>query len=122
MQIFVALFRGINVGGKNKLPMSELKSELAKIGLPDAQTYVQSGNVVFRAPKTTPRKLAEKIGDSLYESRGFRPHVLVLTRAQLQKAIEANPFPVSGELGNTLHLFFLSEPPAPTRTRSTRPS
>ena len=56
---------------KNKLPMSELKSELAKIGLPDAQTYVQSGNVVFRAPKTTPRKLAEKMATAYTRAVGF---------------------------------------------------
>jgi len=111
MQCWIAFFRGINVGGKNKLPMAELKIELGKLGLKDVKTYIQSGNVLFRTSKTSSPKLAERIGAAIRNSHGFRPHVLVLTRGQLQKAVEANPFPIAEKEGNTLHCFFLSEPP-----------
>ncbi len=111
MQIWIALLRGINVGGKNKLPMAELKAELEKINLEDIKTYIQSGNVVFRGPKTNPSDLSRKIGDTLFSSHGFSPGVFVLTRDQLRVAIKANPFPVTRDEGNRLHFYFLSKTP-----------
>ena len=50
MPVYVALLRGVNVGGARKLPMKELSPALAELGLEDVVTYIQSGNVVFRAP------------------------------------------------------------------------
>ncbi len=110
-QCWIAFFRGINVGGKGKLPMAELKAALEKLGLKDSKTYIQSGNVVFRGPKTQAAKLAHRISSAISKSHGFQPHVILLTHGQLQKALEANPFPIADGEEKTLHLFFLSEPP-----------
>lgn len=108
------MFRGINVGGKNKLPMAELKDTLGKLGLTGVQTYIQSGNVVFDAPDTDAAGLAEKIGLAVQRSHGFRPQVLVLSHDQLRRAIQENPFSGGLDDGSPVHLFFLSgEPPAP---------
>ena len=60
MNTYIALFRGINVGGNNKLPMRELKDVLAGLGLHDVKTYIQSGNVVFQSKSANMTELAEK--------------------------------------------------------------
>jgi len=90
---YLALLRGINVGGKNKVPMSGLKKLLEEIGLEDASTYIQSGNAMFRsslAAKTIARKIEEgltgafKLDDALVK-------VLVLSRDQLKAVVDKRP-------------------------------
>jgi uncharacterized protein (DUF1697 family) len=113
MKTCIALFRGINVGGNNKLPMKELVVVLEGLGLKNIRTYIQSGNVVFDG-KGEPAALAAKMGVAIKKSHGFEPKVLVLDAARLEQAIQANPFPVGEAEGNTLHFNFLeSVPPKP---------
>lgn len=114
MSKWIALFRGINVGGKNKLAMAELKDTLGELGLTGVKTYIQSGNAVFGAPDTDAAGLAEKIGLAVQRSHGFRPQVLVMSQRALRRAIQGNPFSAGLDDGSPVHLFFLSgEPPAP---------
>jgi uncharacterized protein (DUF1697 family) len=110
----VALLRGVNVGGNNKLPMKQLAAELAAIGLSDIKTYIQSGNVVFRHQSCPPKELAQQIGTCIAAKFGFEPHVAVLRAEDLMKGAKANPFPdaVTDFDGKVLHLFFLSAAPA----------
>ncbi|MBU0622273.1 MAG: DUF1697 domain-containing protein [Gammaproteobacteria bacterium] len=113
MNTCIALFRGINVGGNNKLPMKELVAVLDGLGLKNIRTYIQSGNVVFDG-KGEPAALAAKMGAAIKKSHGFEPKVLVLDAARLEKIIKANPFPEAETAGNTLHFIFLTEiPPKP---------
>lgn len=113
MNTCIALFRGINVGGNNKLPMKELASVLEGLGLKNIRTYIQSGNVVFDG-KGEPAALAAKMGAAIKKNHGFEPKVLVLDAARLEQAIKANPFPEGEAEGNTLHFNFLeSVPPKP---------
>ncbi len=112
MTTWIALFRGINVGGRNLLPMKELSRDLGALGLEDVRTYIQSGNVVFRSARSDSAALSAGIATRVEESHGFRPHVLLLTAGQLDAAIEANPFPEAEAEPKTLHLFFLAAPPA----------
>ena len=113
MNGYVALIRGINVGGRNSLPMKELVEVLERLGCSNVKTYIQSGNVVFRATSTATR-LGKEISAEIARRRGFKPHVLVLTRADFEQAIENNPFPVDDLNPKALHLGFLdSVPPAP---------
>jgi uncharacterized protein (DUF1697 family) len=113
MEIWIALLRGVNVGGKNRLPMAGLIFELERIGFSQVRTHIQSGNVVFRAPGGTPAMLGAKIGDAIHGRCAFRPHVAVLTKAELVAAVERNPFgkPEGEGLGKALHLFFLDAVP-----------
>lgn len=106
MNTCIALFRGINVGGNNKLPMKELVTVLEGLGLKNIRTYIQSGNVVFDG-KGEPAALAAKMGAAIRKSHGFEPKVLVLDAARLEQAIKANPFPEGEAEGNTLHFNFL---------------
>ncbi|MDD2700931.1 MAG: DUF1697 domain-containing protein [Sideroxydans sp.] len=109
----IALFRGINVGGNNKLPMKELTTVLEGLGLQAVRTYIQSGNVIFDS-NGEPAVLAERIAAAIKERHGFEPKVLLLDAGKLEKAIKANPFPEDKAEGNTLHFNFLKcVPPAP---------
>jgi uncharacterized protein (DUF1697 family) len=114
MKNWIALLRGVNVGGKNKLPMKQLAAELAALGLSDIRTYIQSGNVVFRsADAQVATVFAAEIKAAIKAKFGFEPHVIVISDKELADSVTANPFP---ELsldanGKTLHFFFLAEVP-----------
>lgn len=111
MKTSIALFRGINVGGNNKLPMKELVAVLEGLGLKNIHTYIQSGNVVFAGKESDKSKLAAKIGAAIKKSHGFEPKVLLLDAAKLEKVIKANPFPEGEAEGNILHFNFLENIP-----------
>ena len=92
MTVYIALLRAINVGGTGKLPMAKLKAVCEELGFSDVKTYIQSGNVLFRAGEveaTVERKLDEALGTLL----GKKPGVMLRSRKELE-AIAANaPFP-----------------------------
>jgi uncharacterized protein (DUF1697 family) len=111
MQTYVALFRGINVGGKNKLPMKHLVTTLENVGCREVATYIQSGNAVFRSGERDKSQLAETIGAEIRERHGFEPRVLLLESDELAKTMRSNPFPEAGTEPKTLHLYFLAVPP-----------
>jgi len=111
MKIWIALFRGINVGGNNLLPMAKLKVDLETIGLSNIRTYIQSGNVVFDASIEADASLCEKITELVKKKYGFSPQVLILSGKQLLTAIESNPFPKAVTDPSKLHFSFLAEAP-----------
>ena len=114
MNTYIALFRGINVGGNNILPMKELVSVLEGIGLTSVRTYIQSGNIVFQSKATDTAQLATKISSAIQKSHGFAPQVFLLEASALRATIKANPFPEGEAQGNTLHFNFLDDvPPTP---------
>ena len=110
MKTWIALFRGINVGGNNILPMAELKGDLESLNLSNIRTYIQRGNVVFDSATKATDPLIEKITRRIEERHGFRPHVLLLSHEDLLTAIESNPFPRAVADPKTLHFCFLAEP------------
>jgi uncharacterized protein (DUF1697 family) len=112
MPTWIALFRGINVGGRNRLPMKDLVRDLETLGLMDIRTYIQSGNVVFRSRDRSAATLEKKIADAIEKRHGFRPHIVILSVDQLRAAGESNPFPEAESEPKSLHLFFLASPPA----------
>ncbi|KLU01884.1 hypothetical protein RISK_006068 [Rhodopirellula islandica] len=111
MTTWIALFRGINVGGKNKLPMAALRSILESIGCQSVLTYIQSGNVVFSCEPSSKEAIAERIADAVDENFGFRPQVMLLTKDEFQSTVANNPFADAVAAPKTLHYFFLSTPP-----------
>jgi uncharacterized protein (DUF1697 family) len=111
MKTYIALFRGINVGGKNVLPMKELVAMLESIGAQNVKTYVQSGNAVFQSEETSAPTLSNTISITIKKRRGFKPQVLMLELEELQKAVESNPFPEAESEPKTLHLHFLDSVP-----------
>jgi uncharacterized protein (DUF1697 family) len=111
MKTYIALFRGINVGGHNKMPMKELSALLEGLGLSGVRTYIQSGNVVFRANKGTTSHWSTTIRTAVEGRFGFSPWVLVMEAAALARAAAANPYPEAEADHKTLHLFFLAAKP-----------
>lgn len=111
MNQYVALFRGINVGGHNRLPMGELRQALKELGLEHVESYIQSGNVVFKSREADPTALAEQIRGTVEDRFGFAPAVLVITAQALAEALAGNPYPEAEAEPKTLHLYFLQDQP-----------
>jgi len=109
MSEFVLLLRGINVGGKNSLPMQVLKKILLELGYTNISTYIQSGNVVCSTTEKHEKKTVRKISAAIEETVGFSPPVLMLSEPEFQDSFQKNPFPEISD--KTLHFFFLEETP-----------
>ncbi|TMD48926.1 MAG: DUF1697 domain-containing protein [Chloroflexi bacterium] len=92
MTRYVSLFRGINVGGHQTVPMNELKELHEALGLKDVVTYIQSGNVVFSSDEADLAQLPRQIEDGFAKKFGFQVKVMVRTSAELQDIIDNNPF------------------------------
>ncbi|MEM7737163.1 MAG: DUF1697 domain-containing protein [Deinococcota bacterium] len=112
--VWIALFRGINVGGNHILPMKDLRGLLSELGLINVNTYIQSGNAVFQraADSTrTPNELAEQIAAAITTQHGFTPKVMVFSKTALDDATNANPFPEAAHAPKTLYVYFLDTAP-----------
>lgn len=105
MKTWIALLRGINVGGKHVVPMRDLRKIMEDAGFADVRTYIQSGNVVFRSA-TKPK---DEIGRLIEDDFGFRPEVFVLSGADFEKAIANNPY--DADAGKAVHFFFCHKAP-----------
>jgi uncharacterized protein (DUF1697 family) len=91
MSIFVALLRGVNVGGKNKIKMTDLKSMFEGIGLSRVKTYIQSGNVLFESDEKE-EVLRQKLEQEIESTFGFAIKVVLRTSEELKKVAENCPF------------------------------
>jgi uncharacterized protein (DUF1697 family) len=113
MSARMAFIRGINVGGKAQVPMGALRDALAERGFTNVRTYIQSGNVVYDAPKRAGnsaaalRKEARTITDAIEAMRGFAPVVMVRTAADVAAALSASPY--GGEDPGKAFMVFLDE-------------
>jgi uncharacterized protein (DUF1697 family) len=111
MKTYIALFRGINVGGNNTLPMKELTALLENLGADRVKTYIQSGNAVFRHQAESISQLSSSISAAIKENHGFEPHVLLLDLVEMEQAVTSNPYPEAEAEPKTLHLYFLASTP-----------
>jgi len=111
MKTYVALFRGINVGGKNLLPMKLLVPVLEDLGARRVMTYIQSGNAVFQGPDQDLSRLSGKITREVQNRRGFAPQVLLLKPADIVRVMRKNPFPEAEGDPASLHIGFLASAP-----------
>jgi len=110
MTAHVALLRGINVGGKNSLPMQDLRDILGSLGCENVKTYIQSGNAVFHAADNT-KTLVNNIRNAIEQRFGFAPTVLLLSADKFKAIAAANPYPQAEETPKLLHVWFLAEAP-----------
>lgn len=101
---WIALLRGINVGGHHKLSIAELRELFADAGCADVRAYIQSGNVAFKAAEVEREEVAAQLASVIEEAKGFRPAITLLTRDELEAAAEANPFPETTSEPRILHL------------------
>ncbi len=107
--LWIGLFRGINVGGNNKLPMKELAALLTAEGLENVRTYIASGNILFRSDRDI-AALDKTIGDVVQGGFGFRPSLFLVTLDHLEKLLAANPYREWEAQGKGQHIFFIKGP------------
>ena len=111
----LALLRGINVGGKNKVPMKQLVEVFVDAGCSDVRTYIQSGNVVFSLGPALAESISARLATAIAERFGYEIPVLLRTAEQLRDVIRGNPFLEAAIPEDELHVLFLSGLPDPTR-------
>jgi uncharacterized protein (DUF1697 family) len=116
MATHVALLRGINLGGRNKVAMADLRALVAGLGHADVSTYIQSGNVLFTAEDGTGTSaLATALAQAITANLGVTSPVVVVSREELGQIVAANPFPEEPD-PKRVHAVVLSEPPWPDLT------
>lgn len=111
MEKYICLLRGINVGGKRKIKMADLRSELSKIELENIKTYIQSGNIYFESKETDYRKLEIQITDLILDKFGHEVPVMVRQSKELKAIYENNPYLSEEKDLRMIHVAFLSEAP-----------
>jgi uncharacterized protein (DUF1697 family) len=113
MPIYIALLRGINVGGNKRIKMDQLRKSFEALGLDQVATYIQSGNVVFKGGKVSPSSLSKKIEDRILADFGHSVSVILRTADEMKQTIANNPFLKDRGIDLTkLHVMFLSNAPA----------
>jgi len=117
VRTYVALLRGINVGGRTKIAMADLRTLFDALDAEDVTTYLQSGNVVFRSDAAA-TALAQSVEQRIAGELGLRVTVVMRTGAQLAKIAAGNPFAGRGADAKQLHVVFLAEKPAAARVRA----
>jgi uncharacterized protein (DUF1697 family) len=107
----IALLRGINVGGKHKLPMKDLVGLFEETGASDVRTYIQSGNVVFRAPASVAKGIPSRVAAAIEERFGFSSPVVLRSAKELEAAAADNPFLELADDDKSLQVAFLETRP-----------
>lgn len=107
---YIAILRGINVGGHRKILMVDLKVLLKKIGLKKCITYIQSGNVIFLSDKPA-ETLEKQIQQAIFKKYGFEVPVMVRTANEIEIVFNSNPFLSKESDSKKLYVAFLAENP-----------
>lgn len=106
------MLRGVNVGGHNKIKMEALRSLYESLGMQDAQTYVQSGNVVFRTTERDQARLTKKIQNGIEKKLACKTEIIVRSVTELEDVIVRNPFANRRDVepSKLLVIFLANEP------------
>lgn len=112
MPKYIAILRGINVGGHRKILMGDLREMFRKMGFNNIQTYIQSGNVIFESPNKVDKvKLRDSIKEQILSTFGLDVPVILRAAKEIGQAITNNPFLKEGTTTEGLFLTFLQETP-----------
>lgn len=111
MGTFAAMLRSVNVGGRNRLAMTDLRAVVSSLGFADATTYLQSGNVVFTGPGSAPAA-ARAVEARLAADLGLTVPVIARSASQLRGVLDGNPLPSRDVDPKTIHVTFLADRPA----------
>lgn len=108
----VALLRGINVGGKHRLPMKQLVTIVEGLGASEVRTYIQSGNVLYRAPTSLAKRLPGQIAEAIEAEFGFAVPVLARSARQFTTILAANPYVDEADDPKQLHVALIDPKPS----------
>ncbi len=114
---YVALLRGINVGGRNSLPMKDLIALFEKAGASEVKNYIQSGNIVFSATASGAKKIGAAVEAAISKKFGFSSPVIIRSATDLAAIVARNPFAKKGD-ANAWQITFLSETPSAALTQA----
>ena len=106
METYITLLRGINVSGQKKIKMARLKELLNSSGFKNVQTYIQSGNLVFKHPAADPLSIANKIKKGIDQEWGYDVEVLVMPRDSFEGILQKSPYSLKDE-ADTKRLYFV---------------
>lgn len=107
---YVALLRGINVGGNTMIKMLELKASFEKLGFKNVVSYINSGNLAFDVNKTTEDKLVGKIENAIASDFGMKIQVMVREQGLIADVLSKNPFKGEFESHKEMHVLFMKDP------------
>lgn len=111
-ETYIALLRGINVSGANKLPMATLVEIGGSLGLTRCRTYIQSGNLIFEATPDIAKGLETRMSKAIEAACGFRPQVVIRSSGEWDDIIASNPFAEdAAKLAKSVHAFLLEREP-----------
>ncbi|MGI8811847.1 MAG: DUF1697 domain-containing protein [Pyrinomonadaceae bacterium] len=106
---YVALLRGINVGGNTIVKMETLREVFSNLGFQNVRSYINSGNIAFETVRTGEAKLTEIISNAIESKFGKKIAVMVRSAAEIDEIIKYNPFDGQFENDKDLHVFFLAD-------------
>jgi uncharacterized protein (DUF1697 family) len=113
MIAYIAMLRGINVGGNKRVKMDKLRATCGSLGLDEVKTYIQSGNIVFRSEKLSAAVVANQLSAGIERDFGFSADVIVRSREELGRVIKGNPLLKENDADpSKFHVVFLANKPA----------
>jgi uncharacterized protein (DUF1697 family) len=112
---YAALLKGVNVGGRGKVSMQDLRALFESLGMRDVETYVQSGNVVFKTNKSDADRMRKMIEEKIAADLGMEVTVLIRSAAELEAVLCNNPFSDRAADDATKHVTFLAEEPSASK-------
>jgi uncharacterized protein (DUF1697 family) len=119
---YLALLRGINVGGKNKIRMTELSAMFVEAGGKNVRTFIQSGNVIFDSNDRISAKVPLRVAEQITKSFGYNTPVVLRSRVELEDAISNNPFLKAGAPEDSLFHVILADLPATSKIEALDPN
>ena len=122
MACYVALLRGVNVGGKNLMPMRTLAALFADAGCGSVRTYIQSGNVLFDASTSAAARVPLLVSKAIAKQLGFAAPVILRSAAELAQVVAGCPFVPARDDIQTLSVLFLREVPAASGVKALDPA
>ena len=106
-QVFVALLRGVNVGGNNMISMTSLKQSFESAGFSDVKTYINSGNIIFTTKESDQRKLERRVEQMLSKEYGLDSKVVVRSLPEMERLAESLPRSWNGDSDWRYNVIFL---------------
>ena len=109
----ICMLRGINVSGKNKIAMADLKAAFERDGFQSVSTYIQSGNILFEMPGEGEKKLVSRVSQLIAEAWSYEVGVVIRSAGEMQRVVENNPWLTEKGIDlSKVHVTFLDEKPA----------
>lgn len=118
MPVYIAMLRGINIGPHKRMKMEKLRASSEALGFEAVKTYIQSGNLVFRAGKLRPEALSKKLEEQIVRDFGFSSDIIIRSKAEFDEIVTGNPLLRERALDQSkLHVLFTREAPSPAAIR-----